>query len=597
MKHKVTILVLAIITSFFSIAIFSDNYIFHSIMSSMGAQNTRIDLLNAGAKSNSVKLVSHKADKAELLSPNWFKKANGMGKVLQFKMKKRWQHYEVTLQAIGDGTLNIQFKGKDRRVNGKRYPALVDFKDVYVNGKKHIGSQKTVWHDKPHTIKVKVKDGEKIVLKMKARKHSFRISDFHKFYHTNFRMVLATFIISCLFYSFLVSMYAKGRAMGGRRTDMLFLVGFFIMLVIPMLHLSDEKRSKAENRNLAVYDPIVKNGKFNMNYGNKVDKWFGDRFYGREKVINTFSKLNIGINSYPKIKNTLYIKDSGWTFNMEKLTNKYPIDKNGVNVLDCYLKNIYKEVNDIGAKFYVMIIPSKEDVYKEYAKIYYYTENIRNESVINELIRRNKFQIIFPYVELTTGKQKDFIFFKNDMHWTDVGAYIGYKTLLNKIQYDLKNIYIAKEEDFSIIKNNFIRSVWNRTFHIGGDSLAMGFRKGDDINFLNAEYFYFEPKNHIKEYILDYESTYKFKNYKNNKEKYRLFLTGTSMNDNLLQFLPQSFNEILYTRLNGINNVLWDDRFNIFKLYKKYIEEFKPDVFVLCLTETDLVAISKLQKD
>ena len=127
----------------------------------MGAQNTRIDLLNAGAKSNSVKLVSHKADRAELLSPNWFKKANGMGKVLQFKMKKRWQHYEVTLQAIGDGTLNIQFKGKDRRVNGKRYPALVDFKDVYVNGKKHIRSQKTVWHDKPHTIKVKVKDGEK----------------------------------------------------------------------------------------------------------------------------------------------------------------------------------------------------------------------------------------------------------------------------------------------------------------------------------------------------------------------------------------------------------------------------------------------------
>ena len=83
----------------------------------MGAQNTRIDLLNAGAKSNSVKLVSHKADRAELLSPNWFKKANDMGKVLQFKMKKRWQHYEVTLQAIGDGTLNIQFKGKDRRHN------------------------------------------------------------------------------------------------------------------------------------------------------------------------------------------------------------------------------------------------------------------------------------------------------------------------------------------------------------------------------------------------------------------------------------------------------------------------------------------------
>lgn len=597
MKHKVTILVLAIITSFLSIAIFSDNYIFHSVIRSMGSQNARIDLLNAGAKSNSVKLVSHEADKAELLSPDWFKSSNGVGKVLQFKMKRSWQHYDVTLQAIGDGTLNIQFRGKDRKVNGRRYPAIVDFKNVYVNGKKHIGSRKAVWHDKPYTVKLKVKDGDKIILKMEARKHIFRMSDFHKFYHTNFRMVLAVFIVSCLLYSFLVSMYAKGRAMGGRRADMLFLVGFFIMLVIPMLHISEEVRSKAERRNLAVYDPIVRNGKFNMNYGNKVDKWFSDRFWGREEIMESYFRLVLNLNSYPNIGGAIYNSDTNWMFNLYQINNRKSIGNKTSKEIISSINKFNQYIKAKGAKLYLMIVPAKADVYRDETKFYRDIKGIRNGELIEKIQKESQFPVVFPYEKLVEFSKRDFVFFKTDHHWTDWGAFAGYQVLMDEIKKDFININIANADDYEVYCNKYIRSDWARNFYNGHTTRLLGF-SSKDSHFLDVSYFYYDPKNNLRHTFINRDGKYIFKHFKNNSiETLRAIICGTSMNEDLLQFIPQSFNEVLYIRVNNIQKVPGKDIFKVRKFYNKYIDEFKPDIFILCVTESNLPDIINLMKD
>ncbi len=563
----------------------------------MGSQNARIDLLNAGTESNSVTLVSHEADKAKLLSPNWFKRANGIGKVLHFKMKRRWEHYEVTLQAIGDGNLNIQFKGKDRKVNGRRYPALVDFKNVYVNGKKHIGSRKTVWHDKPFTVNVKVKDGDKIVLKMEARKHIFRMSDFHRFYHTNFRMVLAVFIVSCLLYSFLASMYAKGRAMGGRRSDMLFLVGFFIMLVIPMLHISEEVRSKAERRNLAVYDPIVRNGKFNMNYGNKVDKWFSDRFWGREEIMESYFRLVLNLNSYPNIGGAIYNSDTKWMFNLYQINNRKSIGNKTSKEIISSINKFNQYIKAKGAKLYLMIVPAKVDVYRDETKFYRDIKGIRNGELIEKIQKESQFPVVFPYEKLVEFSKRDFVFFKTDHHWTDWGAFAGYQVLMSEIKKDFPHVYIANKNDYVISYNNYVRSDWARDFHKGQTARLLG-QYGSKSEFLDVKYSYYDPKNNLKYEIKNRDEKFRFKYYKNNTVgSLRSIICGTSMNEDLLQFIPQSFSDVLYLRLNDIQKVPRKDQFKIPKLYGKYISEFDPDVFILCLTEDNLPALVNLMKD
>jgi len=354
-KHKAVVFILAIMTSLLSIAIFSDNYIYQSVITSIGKQNARVDIKNSGLKSNTVKLISHESENVKLTDPNWFKNADGIGKVLEFKIKRHWKPQSFTFLAVGDGNLQIHFRGKVRNINGKRYPALVDYKNIYVNGKKYTGDKKTTWHDQPYTITFQVKDGDKIILNMEARKHTFRLSDVQQYYHTNFRMVLAVFIVSCLLYSFLVSMYAKGRSMGGRRSDMLFLVGFFIMLVIPMLHLSEEKVSKSENRGLAVYDPILRNGKFNMEYGNKVDKWFSDRFFCREHVITMYKDINLNVNAYPRFGGIVYNKNTGWMFRESDLS--WNIPQNTVSEAISNVNDFYTWLKKRNINLYTLIVP------------------------------------------------------------------------------------------------------------------------------------------------------------------------------------------------------------------------------------------------
>ena len=41
------------------------------------------------------------------------------------------------------------------------------------------------------------------------------------------------------------------------RIDIVFLVSFFILLFVPMLHISDAEKSEQENRMLAKYTPLI----------------------------------------------------------------------------------------------------------------------------------------------------------------------------------------------------------------------------------------------------------------------------------------------------------------------------------------------------
>ena len=121
---------------------------------------------------------------------------------------------------------------------------------------------------------------------------------------------------------------------------------------------------------------------------------------------------------------------------------------------------------------------------------------------------------------------------------------------------------------------------------------------GDSDDFLDVKYSYYDPKNNTKYEIKHRDEKYQFKHFKNKENiPLRVIISGTSMIEDLLQFIPQSFNEVLNLRLNSIQKVAGKDEYKIPKLYGKYISEFNPDLFILCLTETNLHALSNLMKD
>lgn len=68
------------------------------------------------------------------------------------------------------------------------------------------------------------------------------------------------------------------------RLDIIFLTLFFIILFIPMSHISKKDISTQENRTLTKWSGLITpNGEINFEFGKNFNEWYNDRFNFREK--------------------------------------------------------------------------------------------------------------------------------------------------------------------------------------------------------------------------------------------------------------------------------------------------------------------------
>lgn len=353
------------------------------------------------------------------------------------------------------------------------------------------------------------------------------------------------------------------------RIDIVFLTVFFILLFVPMLHISDAEKSEQENRMLAKYTPLIDYwGGYNLKYGKNFDAWFSDRFWGRDELIKVYYKIK-KINKYTITAKASKLKND-WYFNDNELSTLTISEKQKVQ----YKKNIqyllqFCKENNI--KCYMEIVP---------AKIYYAKDGLINNKLkeyndtLPQFIKYIKetlnFEIIYPLDELKEADKSDYVYFKTDHHWTDWGAYIGYQALLKQLKKDFPDIYETKEGDFDISYSKKVRAEADRKYWQGYTCNLL--HQNQDCS-LNIDYKYYDGKNkHI--------NAISYGEFHNSDGKYKALLIGNSFTENFKPFLVYSFKDIKRFRCNTAS---YDD----LKLsrWKKEILEFKPDVLILLFQE------------
>jgi len=353
------------------------------------------------------------------------------------------------------------------------------------------------------------------------------------------------------------------------RIDIVFLTVFFILLFLPMLHISDAEKSEQENRMLAKYTPLIDyRGGYNLKYGKNFDAWFSDRFWGRDELVKVYYKIK-KINRYIITAKASKLKND-WYFNNNDLSTLTISEKQKVQ----YKKNIqyllqFCKENNI--KCYMEIVP---------AKIYYAKDGLINNKLkeyndtLPQFIKYIKetlnFEIIYPLDELKEADKSDYVYFKTDHHWTDWGAYIGYQALLKQLKKDFPDIYEAKEGDFDISYSKKVRAEADRKYWQGHTCNLL--HQNQDCS-LNIDYKYYDGKNkHI--------NAISYGEFHNSDGKYKALLIGNSFTENFKPFLVYSFKDIKRFRCNIAPN----DNLKLSR-WKKEILEFKPDVLILLFQE------------
>lgn len=595
------LLLTALLTVFLTVLlapVYSDNNLFTSIFdSTYNNKIARVDIFNAGTADNKIEILPPPPHyHLNVQYPDWCRYQNGQCSMLEAKIYRDWRTYTLQFKVIHDGLITVGLRGPDKASKQVRFPVIVDYKDMRINGQSVLSSTQKNWHDAPYNYSFSARDGDIITLSFQTRKHHFRFSDLFYFYHLNIHLLFCVLIISFFIFYKLVQYIARFKIIErNSRVDIIFLCLFFLLLSIPMMRLHDDDWLAAENRKAHPYVPLFVNHQFNPTYGTHVENWFNDHFFGRTHLVRlnaVIQKLNRVISN----KAAVFDTQTNWLFNDSQINQHVFPDYN--QVLLNSLEQFHTFLSENGISFYLFIVPSKTDIYADFVPGYKQIPPIQNENQIRFLEKKASFPVVFPIEALRQAARKDYVYFKTEHHWTEWGAFIGYQALMERIQKDFPKTPIVEEADYVSFYDKRVRGDWERQFTLGQTFQMMNLPYSAE-KLLDTDYKYYTPLHEITPTITDIPH-YKIKSFQNPNPKaasLKVFLSGTSMNENLLQFLPYSFRQLTYYRLNNVQHVSYQDGFKIISKYKNDILTMKPDIFILSINSENIPELLNLMKE
>lgn len=375
------------------------------------------------------------------------------------------------------------------------------------------------------------------------------------------------------------------------RLDIIFLTLFFIILFIPMSHISKKDISTQENRTLTKWSGLIKpNGEINFEFGKNFNEWYNDRFNFREKIISINQKIKQSFEPY--IYCTQYAcwnKRTNWMYWPSKF-KQYDLDDEATYIYS--MKKLKDFSNNNKIDLYVMVVPNKCSLY--------YTEMNPSLTVTNEpdvakkLIKTIKnttnIDIIYPYDSLKNNFDEDLLYYKADHHWTHKGSFISYNLLLREIIKNHPNIKPTQENDYIITYNNYKE----------GDNSQYKLLKINNEKVFDTKYKMYSHKNSktikSKKVILSKNpNIVKFHYiYKNAPNKQKVMVVGDSFGLNLTMFLSYTFKEV-EELFASIPNGYEYENFNM-QHFESEIKKFKPDILIFCLHESGINHLNYLYR-
>lgn len=240
------------------------------------------------------------------------------------------------------------------------------------------------------------------------------------------------------------------------RIDIVFVAFVIAFMFIPVLKINQDDISVQENRTLAAYVPLVKDGRLNFNYGRDFESWFNDHFNQRKFFIDANSRINLFLNRKLKSETAMAGKD-GWMYtkrwgSVEMFQNKYLYNYDDLRKIKEKLETVSLWAKRHGMKLYIFLVPDKERIYPEfYPEGFAKINPVAKIEQVEEYMKAKSFvPVIYPEKALIEAKTNHTLYYKTGTHWNHWGAYIGYRDLFGRIKKDFPSLRILQPQDFNI---------------------------------------------------------------------------------------------------------------------------------------------------
>ncbi|PSG90542.1 alginate O-acetyltransferase AlgX-related protein [Aurantibacter aestuarii] len=291
--------------------------------------------------------------------------------------------------------------------------------------------------------------------------------------------------------------------------------------------------------------------------------------YGSKETLLTnyiaFKKNTLKENALPnriiKGKNDWWFLGNHYNNSLNDAFGVERFSENDLYNISKYLESwdTYLKTKDI--VFYILIVPDKNKIYKEHLP-FKMTTKFPRVNQLESYLKDKDLNFINLTSTILKAKQTNQVYLKNDTHWSSLGAFSGYKRLLENIQHKF-NIKPELLENYSIVNEESYQ----------GDIPRLVYEEDPIIKpYLDKSIYNFKQ-------IFDYEYE---RHYFNESRETDILLFHDSFMLAMIPFMNETFKNTRF--LKSI------------QLDRAKIEAYQPDIVVLELVERNLSELISLKK-
>ena len=222
----------------------------------------------------------------------------------------------------------------------------------------------------------------------------------------------------------------------------------FLFVFVPMLalllggiFLDTERTTSAQERRLLteIPDDIFRDR-------GQLEKYISDHLSLRDQMLSLYFTLNLGFDFGTETvilgrNDFLYQKTKPVDYNLPVIVayqNKTLFSDAEFQKIADNLLQIKRLCDENNIKFYLMFPPGKERIYSRYMPSYIIREN--RPSPVKQLASKLSPEItVIPLEDFlikNARKSRDLLYYKQDTHWSEDGAFLAYLQLMQAIQND-----------------------------------------------------------------------------------------------------------------------------------------------------------------
>lgn len=193
-----------------------------------------------------------------------------------------------------------------------------------------------------------------------------------------------------------------------------------------------------ENKTLAAFPELKKEGSVNWKYFNELSMYFEDHFAFRQELVSADAVIQSKVFQVSNV-DTVIAGTEGWLFYTDTLDDY--LGQNAMTERQIFntvhnLSLLQQYVTEQGADFLFVVAPNKNSLYDEHMPYYadYKVSSVRN---IDKL--KPKFaEAEISYVDLFEPfeKEEEILYLKRDSHWNNKGAVLAYDTILDSLMME-----------------------------------------------------------------------------------------------------------------------------------------------------------------